>query len=129
MFFDFFKTKKNRNNNNKTRKKESGLLAKGKHGAAYDLGHKNGLLLFDILDKEIANVTSINLYGLDRKTTKSINSPEEIKEFNDFLNNTKNKIVKVMKNDSKFNKEKMIEKDFNEEIVLNRKVIDIYGKK
>lgn len=129
MFFDFFKTKKSRNNNNKTRKKESGLLAKGKHGAAYDLGRKNGVLLFDILDKEIANVASINLYGLDKKTTKSINTHEEIKQFNDFLNNTKNKIVKVMKNDSKFNKEKMIEKDFNEEIVLNRKVIDIYGKK
>lgn len=129
MFLDLFKTKKTRNNNNKTRKKESGLLAKGKHGAAYDLGRKNGVLLFDILDKEIANVASINIYGLDKKSTKSINTPEEIKQFNDFLNNTKNKIVKVMKTDSKFNKEKIIEKDFNEEIVLNRKVIDIYGQK
>lgn len=135
MHFNIFKTtaKSNIITNNKSKnktikQKESGLIAKGKHGAAYDLGYKNNILQFNILDKELPNIKSIKLYGFKKNNTLTISNGDDITKFNIFLNNMENKIVKIIKTDSFYNKEKIIEKDFTEEINLNRQVINIYGK-
>lgn len=135
----FFNTKKNKNvkhNNNKTRKtnsknndnktnKEIGLLGVGKHGRAYNLGYKNKINQFQLLDNE--EIVKIELYGLNGNL--KISKPEDIENFKDFLRNMKNKFVKIIATDKSFGKEKQIKKDFIEEVELNRKVLKIYGNK
>ena len=73
MHFNIFKktAKSNIITNNKLKnktikQKENGLIAKGKHGAAYNLGYKNNILQFNILDKELPNIKSIKLYGFKK---------------------------------------------------------------
>jgi serine/threonine protein kinase len=92
---------------------KNGLLGIGKHGNVYTL--KDFMLLQKI------NITSINLYSFNPEQDIVIYDENEISQFINLLNKKKH-IVKMFVNNNK----ELIIKDFEDELINNRKVINMY---
>jgi len=110
-----------------TRKKralEKGLIGEGFHGKAYRVAYtRDGQSLSDLLANEV--IDSIKLQNVDRM--EILEDIVDIREFLNFLAKADGVIAKIFK-DRFYMTGSTVKHDFEEEIEINRRVIQLYGK-
>jgi hypothetical protein len=110
---------------NRTRRNNGGAkLGEGAQAIAYDVYSESDESLYS-LTKDKTN--KIELFFPDGKT-ETLSSPEEIEKFLESLKSLTNSIAKVLKPKGFFSFEN-INKNFIEELDINRTIINLYGLK